>query len=360
GGAGPPKKVLLLRGAGGRVAMVELNGARAVELLEEPSQAALNFLVDHSRTATAGDTREVRVALSGRSEDLRVAYVVPSPVWRVSYRLVREGGETLLMATGIVHNPLAEPLQDVALTLTTGQPVSFVIDLYEPMFVARPEVREKARVVAAPTSFERAYPAPAPSMPPAAAPRMAAKAMRRASLDEDELMMPEEDAAERSMATSFGEGAEGAASTGDRGEFFEYRVTAPVSLKPGGSAMVPLAAAKLEARKERIWRDGSGANPDLVLQFVNTTGIVLEEGPGVFYDDGAYAGEAMVPYSARGSEVKLAFARDLGVRCSRKVSARQVVAGLSLQPNYLVEEVRMEQHNELRAESDHGEEVEVV
>ena len=50
---------------------------------------------------------------------------------------------------------------------------------------------------------------------------------------------------------------------------------------------------------ERIWRDGSGPNPDIVLSFDNTSGVVLEEGP-VVYDDDSYAGESMMPYTTRG------------------------------------------------------------
>lgn len=63
--------------------------------------------------------------------------------------------------------------------------------------------------------------------------------------------------------------------------------------------MVPLLARRIPAKKERIWRVGQIASPDLVLSFDNASGAVLEEGPAVVYADDAYVGEAMVPYSAR-------------------------------------------------------------
>jgi hypothetical protein len=49
------------------------------------------------------------------------------------------------MAWAIVHNPVDRDLTDVQLVLTTGQPVSFVIDLYVPRHVTRTVVQEEVR-----------------------------------------------------------------------------------------------------------------------------------------------------------------------------------------------------------------------
>jgi hypothetical protein len=156
------------------------------------------------------------------------------------------------------------------------------------------------------------------------------------------------------------EGAANASHFADRGEFFEYRVATRVSIKRGGSAMVPLLAHKISAKKERIWRVGQPASPDLVLSFVNESGAVLEEGPAVIYSDNVYAGEAMVPYSARGAAVRLAFAKDLAIRCQFSTRMQTVVTGLSLSGETVIEQTRYEQRWTLRAESDHKEPVDVV
>lgn len=350
GGAVPERQRLLLRTGDGEVAIVDLASVRRVTLLEGPSQADLGFLIDKSRASTAGRSRVVRVALAGRAEDLRVAYVIPAPVWRVSYRLAREGEDILIMAWAIVHNPADEDLEEIALTLTTGQPVSFVIDLYNPKRIERAVVEEESRAAAAPTRYERAKVARTMIAPP---PPMAAPAPAG-------FAPPAEEELSRGMGDALALSAEGAAVGADRGELFEYRVAAPVSLKRGGSAMVPLIAARVRARRERIWRDGMPPAPDLVLTFTNDSGAVLEEGPAVVYDEATYAGEAMVPYSARGAEVKLAFAKDLAVRCRRASTTRTRVAGVRLIPGALIEDQWYEEHHTLSAESDHGEEVEVI
>ena len=354
GGDAPPRRWLLLRDSPASIATLDLATLRGVRPLEDASRADLAFLIDRSRAANAGDTRAVRVALEGKSDDVRVAYVVAAPVWRVSYRVVRSPSEATLMAWGIIHNPADEDLTQVELTLTTGQPVSFVIDLYQPKHVARAVIEEEDRAVAGPTRFERAasppMPAPAPQMMSFGATAGPPRAPLGGGGDY-----------EGGMADGFFETVAGATEGADRGEFFEYRVLHRVDVKRGGSAMVPLLAVKLGgARSERIWRVGSAHNPDLVFTFANDTGAVLEEGPAVVYDEGAYSGEAMVPYSARGTDVKLAYAKDLGVRCRHASEHRAVSVGLGFEKTALVEEQRHEIEHAFAAENDHEEPVDVV
>ncbi|MGA5467075.1 hypothetical protein [Mycobacterium sp. NPDC050041] len=321
GGTAPPQRLLVLRTGEGALRLVDLAGVRGIDLVEEPSRDDLGYLVERSRAATAGEQRTVAVRLDGAADAVRVSYVVPAPVWRVSYRLMCDGAAVTLLGLAIVHNPVDEELTDVALTLTTGQPVSFDIDLYHGKWVRRTVVEEEDRLASA----------PAPSGAP-----MPVRAMMA-----------------REMA--YADGAEDAdySETGDRGEHFEYRLTAPVTLARGGSAMVPMVTTRLEdARRERVWRDGSGSAPDIVLVFTNTTGVVLEEGAAVVYDDGSYAGEAMLPYTARGAQLRLTFAKDLAVRCAKSTGYRTVTTKVRLGREGLIEEQRRDEQHVWRADND--------
>jgi hypothetical protein len=352
-GQGGERRRLVLREEMGRVTMVDFGELDGLELLDASSRADLAFFVDRSRAASAGENRSVRVDVHGVAEDLRVSYVIPAPAWRVSYRIVRSAGETVLMAWGIVHNPADEDLEGISLVLTTGQPVSFVIDLYNPKNVRRAVVEEQDRAILAPTRLERAPTKRAAAAPAAALPPMMAAPVAVAG--------PPGAAPE--PPRGFGDAAmqeEASADLADRGELFEYKVSSPVSLKRGGSAMVPLLVSKLPADKERIWRAGPPSPPDLLVSFKNASGAVLEEGPAVVYDDDVYAGEAMVPYSARGADVKLAYAKDLAVRCRHDSTTRTLTSHLRLGDAALYEEIRQEREHTLRAESDHREPVRLV
>jgi hypothetical protein len=344
------RRSLVLRTDGGSIAIFDLATVKALELVEDPSREDLEYLIDRSRAATAGENRTVRVQVNGWADELLVSYVVPAPIWRVSYRLVCEADSITLLAMGIVHNPVDEDLEDVQLTLSTGQPVSFDIDLYQPKRLQRALVEETERAGHAPTrhaagygalpaaggydTVEGAMPMPAAR---AAAPFLGAADALVGSYDED------------------------LSDAADRGEHFEYRVAEPISLKRGMASMVPLIVKRVEgARKERIWKDGTPPAPDIVLTFDNTSGAVLEEGPAVVYDDGTYAGEAMVPYTSRGTPVRLAFAKDLSVRCSRTSSSSSVSTRVVLGDDALIDEQRLDITHVLRAENDGDESVDVI
>ncbi|MEQ1508041.1 MAG: beta-ketoacyl synthase N-terminal-like domain-containing protein, partial [Myxococcota bacterium] len=90
------------------------------------------------------------------------------------------------------------------------------------------------------------------------------------------------------------------------------------------------------------------------------TGVVLEEGPAVIYDGDVYAGESMVPYSARKAKVRLGFAKDLSVHCTGRAQSRTVFTSVQIVRGVLVEEFREETDHVFRVESDHQEPVDVV
>ena len=91
------------------------------------------------------------VRLSPGAETVSISYIAPSPVWRVSYRLVADevddlkDGKGLLQGWALFDNTLDEDLENVELTFVAGMPVSFIYDLYTPFTPERPVVQEEAR-----------------------------------------------------------------------------------------------------------------------------------------------------------------------------------------------------------------------
>jgi hypothetical protein len=357
----PHGETITLRTADAMLRVVPLRDVAGVQLLDEAARGELQVLMDKSRAATSRAHRSVRVDVSGAAKALHVAYTVPAPIWRVSYRLVagREGErETVtVMAWAIVHNPVDRDLTDVQLVLTTGQPVSFVIDLYVPRHVTRTVVQEEVRAGAAPRSFAKAKGAPPPRPAAAPAPMMAGAfgapgapmaMLREELLDESVELMA-------GGIQGFGAGAPLSAATGEqRGEFFEYRLDAPVSLTRGGSAMVPIATAKVDAARQRIWRWGDAPAPDIVLHFQNDTGVVLEEGAAVIYDENGYAGEAMVPFRARGGDVRVSFAKDLSMRCTGQQEQELRFLSITASGTFIMESRERAFVHHVRIENDHA------
>jgi hypothetical protein len=68
----------------------------------------------------------------------------------------------------------------------------------------------------------------------------------------------------------------------------------------------------------------------------------------------------MVPFTARGAGLRLAFAKDLTVRCSRTTASSVVTTGVRLGDDALIEEQRHDESHSLLAENDGDAPVEVI
>lgn len=312
---------------------LRLGDVLSLVIEDERGAADLAYFLETSLTEEA--KRAVTIRLSGPSE-LLVSYIAPSPVWRVSYRLVADATEAnaaestagLLQGWGLFDNTLDEDLENVSLTFVAGMPVSFIYDLYTPFTPPRPVVQEQARGVAGPVEFEEAI---------EAVPRSAAM-LRSAKRG----MVAEERA--------FGAGARAAFSADDlaasttvtatgqaQGEFFSYVVANPVTVRRGRSAMVPILQTALQFRKERIYNGFKHPrHPVITMRFTNETGLTLERGPLTVAEAGEYAGEAMLPFTAPGGELFLAYAVDLGITVTETPEAERRLAAVDIKDGLLV------------------------
>ena len=108
------------------------------EKLDKEFQDALAVLA----TAHTNDKKAVTLNFTGKGRrTVRVGYIQESPVWKTSYRLVLDDKDTpLLQGWAIVENTTEHDWKDVTVTLVSGRPISFIMDLYEPLYVNRPSV----------------------------------------------------------------------------------------------------------------------------------------------------------------------------------------------------------------------------
>lgn len=94
--------------------------------------------------ASGHDSLKKYVRLGFRGEgkrDVKVGYVTENPIWKTSYRIVLDkDGKTRLLGWANIENTSDEDWHDVKLTLVSGRPISFQMDLYPPLFIPRPTV----------------------------------------------------------------------------------------------------------------------------------------------------------------------------------------------------------------------------
>ncbi|HEU5086263.1 MAG TPA: hypothetical protein VFT99_02415, partial [Roseiflexaceae bacterium] len=327
------------------VRATRISEVERIELLDERATDDLTYFLRASQSEE--DRRSATLRLSEGEHDLLVGYVAPAPAWRVSYRMLAEPKEAetastspstgkqvslLLQGWGLFDNQLDEDLRDVALTLVAGMPVSFRYRLYEPHTPERPMIADEERTVAAPVEFPAMAAGGAP-MPPPAAPAPAMAKRSRGMLAMAEEAAPVYDMSIDAMATSTAVASSGE----DRGALFQYRVTHPVSVARGQSAMVPIVGQRLSGRKELLYNGAKHPkNPVASLRAKNETGLTLERGPVTVIEDSDYAGEAVLPFTRPGGEMIVPYAVELGISVVEQPDSSRQIASISIRDELLV------------------------
>ncbi len=275
------------------------------ELDREFRQALATVALGHDT-----EKKPVAFEFTGEGERrVRVSYIASSPVWKTSYRLVlQEGQAPYLQGWAIVENTSDEDWSGIALTLVSGRPISFLMDLYEPLYVERPLVELELHKGLRPRRHEaemEAMEEGGDGGPPASAP--APGAVRRGRAAEKGALKSKSAADE-----SGGYRIDSAAQGGEVGELFQYRIESPVTLPRRQSALLPIVSADVEGAKISIYNEAShGKHPYNGLRLKNTTGLSLMQGPITVFDGGTYAGDALIDDLAAGGERLLSYALDL-------------------------------------------------
>ncbi len=293
-----------------------LNKVTAVKLTDTQLNGELNAAL--AALAAARDTTKREVSLSFLGEGQRLvsaAYLLETPVWKTTYRLVVDGKAPYLQGWALVENTSDSDWTDVEMALVSGRPVSFTQNLYEPLYAYRPNVPVALPIPVAPRIAEGTLEAEQQlAFGPDKFDNLTAKIGPAGAAG---AMAPGMARAERKRAAEFSVDDSGvlAAASGERvGELFQYDITQPVTIPRQKSAMIPIIATdKLSGEKVDLYNAQSNAqHPLSAFRLKNTSGLHLMAGALTVFDGGAYAGDALLDDLAPGDERLVTYALDLG------------------------------------------------
>ncbi len=301
--------------------------------LEQEFRKALEVL------ATGHDKQKKTVSLNflgNGKRAVRVGYVTECPIWKTSYRLSLDkeakDNSVALQGWAIVENTTDEDWNNVSMGLVSGRPISFQMDLYEPLYVERPVVEPELFASLRPQTYSgdlggmreplsQVETAPAPMAP------LAAGMMRSAGGKAERSKV--QDAAARRLVSegvakdgnlNFRQGVASAAIATELGEYFKYELEHAVSLARQKSALIPIVNGPVEATKVSIYNEGVHAKfPLLGLRFKNTTGLHLMQGPVTVFEGSTYAGDARIADLQPNETRLLSYAVDLGTEVAPEV-----------------------------------------
>jgi hypothetical protein len=289
-------------------------------------QQDLNRALDLIAASRNSFSRQLLVNLPGGTGNNRrnvsISYVIPSPVWKVSYRLDLSAARPLFQGWAIVDNDSDTDWNNVELSLVAGRPTSFIQELYPPYYVFRPVLPLAIAGTAEAVVHER-------SLAPAMAQSFGMNDARtRQALQFD--MAEAEESARVSLSTSnlAGGTVQTAAGTAAGGQF-EFTIRNPVTLDRQMSAMFPLVESQIEARPILIYT-GTGRHPRLGAEITNTSGMKLPAGPVTVYDGGVYAGDALIEFWNENEKRLISFGEDLSVTAATSDTNTRAVSSVNI------------------------------
>lgn len=333
-------------------------------VLESEFNRALNVL------AASHDTQKktVSVGFNGDGKRMvRVGYVVERPIWKTSYRMrIDNKGKVSLQGWALVENTSDDDWNDVRMVLVSGKPISFKMNLYDPIYIPRPFVEPEMFASLRPPVYagsmtpaemqkfaDMGIPLDPAGRPVPMAPGLGTNALQGGfggkekslnAFQQQNLNQIARDMQERAQNANklsyeelqkrrgeqlakaddakkvggkiagfnFKEGIQSVASASEIGDYFQYEIDQKITLPRQKSAMLPILDQTIEGEKVSIYNEATHAKyPLLGLKIKNTSGKPLTQGPITVYEDGGtFGGDTRILDVQPGEDRLLSYALD--------------------------------------------------
>lgn len=321
---------------------VELPTIQKIRLTDADLDKELTRALEVLSAARDKNKKPVTISVGGAGkQDVTLGYVVAAPVWKTTYRLVADAKDKpFLQGWAIVENTTDADWKSVKLSLVSGQPISFVMDLYTPLYASRqvvqPELYANLQAQVYSETLRREDDAARNGgfsggvHGPVAAPSAPMAPGRGLARDQAAIGQSQSEQLDRLSEKQNGNRAKGLAGDGYAftswnvagmessalqgqavADLFEYPIALPVNLERQKSAMFLIVNQPVEAERLSIF--DPSAHPKFPLNgfdLKNSTGLYLMQGPITIYDSGAYAGDARINDLPAGSRRLISYSLD--------------------------------------------------
>ena len=299
--------------------------------------------------------------------------MVENPLWKATYRLkFDKDDKPTLQSWAIVENTTDEDWKNVKMALVAGRPISFQMDLYQPLYVPRPTVEPELFASLRPPTFNGAMISSGNNMNlnqaqqqmanqlqqnsinfdnnnrmqygnfyaqngafangtantyqfnPALNPANSMLTIRdnnRLSYNELQNRRNEQQKVNKDQALKLGSTIAAIdprelanlLEEQESEDSYQYLIEQKVTVPRQKSAMLPLINEDVKGTRLSIFNEKvQSKHPMLGLRFKNTTGQPLMQGPVMVHEGGRYAGDARIMDMQPNEERLLAYAVDLG------------------------------------------------
>jgi hypothetical protein len=323
-----------------------------VKFVKPELQAEFRKALEALAAARGEAKKAVSVLFRGNGQrKVSVGYVADAPLWKPTYRLSAADGKATLECLAAIENTTDDDWENVAVTLVSSRPVTFKMDLYDPLFIPRPLFEPEMYASLRPPLYQGQGQMGAFGMMGGGAfgmgglpgggqglgqnlgvgggvlgqvgggvgntlpgyrysyDRVTRESVRSLLRPQAVPRDPDEELPRRT-ATDL----PSVADAKNLGEAFEYKVADPVTLPRFKSALLPVIREQVEARPLSVYNPAiHPTHPLKGFHLKNTTKQFLAQGPLTVYDGGTAVGQARISDVKPGDSRLVAYAIDLDV-----------------------------------------------
>ncbi len=328
----------------GPIRSADLFAITEFSLADEALQRDLNRLLNLALDSKYTNRKKLTLTAAGQGErDVRLGYLLEMPIWKTSYRLIlnpKDKNSALLQGWAQAENTTEEDWKDISLSFVAGNPFSYVMDLYSPLYIKRqqapipglqdmavdwsqttpPEMDEYKKSMARTAVAGGVVGAGRASRPalPTANVAQSMDAMRRLPEIEEQSSFGE------TLATSVGAAAQGTKVA----ELFSFTATDKISIPRGQAALVPIVSKTLQGKRVVYYKAAFSPKSTNAWVLRNDTDVTFEAGAVTFFEGSTSIGEGILAHTLPpGSQEVLPYAIDASIDVSCKTENK-------LQPYY--------------------------
>lgn len=320
----------------GPIRSADLLDITEFSLVDEALQRDLNRLLNLTLNSKYTNSKKLSLTCAGEGErEVRLGYLLEMPIWKTSYRLIlnpTEKESALLQGWAQAENTTEEDWNDISLSFVAGNPFSYVMDLYSPLYIKREHVSIPGLQDMA-VDWSQTTP---PEVDAAVKAESAASAFRTSPVrgitanvaqSMDEMNRKPEDK-EFSLSNSIASSASAAAQGTKVAELFNYTVTDRVNIPKGQAALVPIVSETLQGKRVVYYKAAFSPEPTNAWVLRNDTDVTFEAGAVTFFEGSTSIGEGILAHTLPpGSQEVLPYAIDASIDVSRRAENK-------LQPYY--------------------------
>jgi hypothetical protein len=337
----------------GPIRSTDLLAVTDFSLADEALQRDLSRLLNLTLDSKYTNRKKLTLTCAGQGErDVRLGYLVEMPIWKTSYRLIlnpKEKESAMLQGWAQAENTTEEDWKDISLSFVAGNPFSYAMDLYSPLYIKREQVAipglqdmavdwsqttppetdmemkaykpQSASAAAAPGGGMARRDAPpsvanvAQSMDRMGGGMMGGGMMGGGMMGTAGPSLDRQSSFGNMLASSVGAAAQGAKVA----ELFNFTATDKVNIPRGQAALVPFIAKTVQGKRVVYYKASFSPKPTDAWVLRNDTDVTFEAGAVTFFEGSTSIGEGILAHTLPpGSQEVLPYAVDASLDVNRR------------------------------------------